>query len=518
MLVKRKEEKEMICYHHNDLDGKAAAFCVHKFKPNTIPDSAESYHQCTYESKFDKHTEKDDVIIVDLSISPSTYNNLLEVCKTARTVTWIDHHKSSLDIVEAHKDELQSIKNLTYFISDCACGAALTFAYFKTSQLKLKEIRQTNSDEQYEILATYNKGSIDVTAHKRNKKDPTNNIWYNTRIVLPKWLYYIDDYDCWKKIDANTDIFTLGCDTNNTAFTFNNKRAERLEFNPFWDKLNNTGFIAELLDHGKSVYDYIHSRYYRELKYTFEWTYKGTTFICKNGTGNSWSFEHFIKKYPATILFYYDGSCGKWKYSCYADAESDFNCKEFCEQFGGGGHEKAAGFSTDKLIFTSPEYMNNNDPSNTIFLGGTCNGDPWREEFIMNWKKNIITNPDFNVLKKIDLFNPVVDDWNEEAQKKEEEVKKTACINLFVITPKMKGVFSIAEAVECSHKTNTKTIFAVYDKHDIGFGEDAVAIMKSLDATGKLIKANGGVYLNLHGKQAPYELAEEIAKVAIRFK
>lgn len=508
----------MICYHHNDLDGKAAAFCVHNYKPSTIPDSADSYYQCTYEDKFDKHTVKDDVLIVDLSISPATYSNLIEVCKTARTVTWIDHHKSSIDIINAHKDELQSIKNLTYFISDCACGAALTYAYFKFSQEKLRKIRETNENEFYEILATYNKGTIDVTAHKRNKKDPMDHLWHSERIVLPKWLYYIDDYDCWKKIDENTDIFTLGCDANNTAFTINNKKAGRREFNNFWNKMTNPGFVAELLSIGKPVYNYIHSRYYRELKHTFTWEYEGTSFICKNGTGNSWSFEHFIKKAPAVILFYYDGSNSKWKYSVFADAESNFNCKEFCEKFGGGGHEKAAGFSTDKLIFTSPEYMNVNKPEPIIFLGGTCNGDPWREEFIMNWKKNVITNPDFNASKKISLFNPVVDNWNEEAQKKEEEVKKNACINLFVITPKMKGVFSIAEAIECSHKTNTKTIFVIYDKFDVGFGDDNVAIMKSLDATGKLIEANGGVYLNLHGKQAPYELVEEVAKVAIRFK
>jgi len=36
-----------------------------------------------------------------------------------------------------------------------------------------------------------------------------------------------------------------------------------------------------------------------------------------------------------------------------------------------------------------------------VFLGGTCNKSTWRQRLIK--------------LLKIDYFNPVVDDWNEEA-------------------------------------------------------------------------------------------------------
>ena len=146
----------MICYHHNDMDGKAAGYCVHKFKPAMIEDNPQSYYQCTYEDIMNKHTDKDDVFIVDISISDATYPMLLEVCKTARTVTWIDHHATSIDIVKKHKDELQNISNLTYFISNCACGAALTYAFFQIPPKELLEIRKTTEDEEYNIDATYN--------------------------------------------------------------------------------------------------------------------------------------------------------------------------------------------------------------------------------------------------------------------------------------------------------------------------------------------------------------------------
>ena len=78
----------MICYHHTDMDGKAAGHVVHicsHLGSNALPSS---FIPTNYENKFDKHTEKDDVYIVDISISEATYQSFLSLCKTARSVTW----------------------------------------------------------------------------------------------------------------------------------------------------------------------------------------------------------------------------------------------------------------------------------------------------------------------------------------------------------------------------------------------------------------------------------------------
>ena len=269
-----------------------------------------------------------------------------------------------------------------------------------------------------------------------------------------------------------------------------------------------------MIRRGGIIYDYVHSKNYRNLKNNFEWTYQGTTFICINGTGNSWNFEHLLKRYPAGILFYYDGSSKVWKYSCFADESSTFDCKTFCEQFGGGGHYHAAGFSTKKLIFTSPEYSEKVEKERIIFLGGTCNDDPWREEFIDNWNKLKKTNDFKDLINDIELFNPVVDDWNEVAAARENEVKNNTFVNLFVITPRMTGVYSIAEAVECCHKPGTKTIFVTYDKFSEGFGNNG-RNEKSLDAVGELIERNGGVYLKFGGEKSIIDLVHEVVKKVI---
>ena len=170
----------MVVYHHTDMDGKSAGWLVHDMHPFAIEDHPEKHIMTDYGDKFDKHNEKDDVVIVDVSISDTTYEDFLNICKTARSVTWIDHHQTSLDIIEKHKEELQAIPNLTYFVSKCACGAALTYSFFRIPQEDLMAIRQTSEDEEYEINAVYNYrgmelvpyGAINITMLKKNKKNP----------------------------------------------------------------------------------------------------------------------------------------------------------------------------------------------------------------------------------------------------------------------------------------------------------------------------------------------------------
>jgi len=120
-----------------------------------------------------------------------------------------------------------------------------------------------------------------------------------------------------------------------------------------------------------------------------------------------------------------------------------------------------------------------------VYLGGTCNNSKWREDLIK--------------MLKIDYFNPVVPDWTAECM--EEEIKQRGLCDycLYVITPNMTGVYSIAEVIDDSNKRPEKTIFCVLKKDSKEYDEEATKgfseeQIRSLGNVGKIVKKNGGIF------------------------
>lgn len=90
---------------------------------------------------------------------------------------------------------------------------------------------------------------------------------------------------------------------------------------------------------------------------------------------------------------------------------------------------------------------------------------------------------------KIDYFNPVVDDWTPECQDEEIRQRELCDYCLYTITPKMTGVYSIAEVVDDSNKRPEKTILCVLDEDDENiFSESQI---KSLKQVKEMVKNNG---------------------------
>lgn len=111
-----------------------------------------------------------------------------------------------------------------------------------------------------------------------------------------------------------------------------------------------------------------------------------------------------------------------------------------------------------------------------VFLGGTCNGSQWREKLIP--------------LLTIESFNPVVPNWTPECMAEELKQREECDYCLYVITPKMTGIYSIAEVVDDSNKRPTKTVFAYLPEDE---GQTFTPHqLKSLVQTGKLVAKNGG--------------------------
>ena len=109
-----------------------------------------------------------------------------------------------------------------------------------------------------------------------------------------------------------------------------------------------------------------------------------------------------------------------------------------------------------------------------IFLGGTCNNSTWRDQI-----ENFV---------QVEMFNPVVEDWNEECQAIEMDEKEHKCdVHLYVITSQMTGVFSIAEVIDSVHNKSKKTLLHILPE---GFDEGQ---LKSLQAVVDLVKLRGGI-------------------------
>jgi len=116
-----------------------------------------------------------------------------------------------------------------------------------------------------------------------------------------------------------------------------------------------------------------------------------------------------------------------------------------------------------------------------VFLGGTCNGSLWREYLIAKLK--------------VGYFNPVVDNWSEEAQKIEIYERENADYCLYVLTPLMEGVYSVAELVDDSNKRPNKTLLCVLDEdkneETLKLAKFSSHESKSLKAVQKLVQTNG---------------------------
>ena len=112
-----------------------------------------------------------------------------------------------------------------------------------------------------------------------------------------------------------------------------------------------------------------------------------------------------------------------------------------------------------------------------VFLGGTCNGSTWRETLIP-----------MLVRQGFDYFDPVVPDWTPECKAVEIQERETCDVCLYVLTPKMTGVYSVAEVVDDSNKRPRRTVLCVLSRD----GEDSWtgSQVRSIQSVADLVKRN----------------------------
>ena len=114
------------------------------------------------------------------------------------------------------------------------------------------------------------------------------------------------------------------------------------------------------------------------------------------------------------------------------------------------------------------------------FLGGTCNGSKWREILVP--------------MLKVDYFDPVVEDWTPECMAEELKQREVCNVCVYVLTPKMSSVYSIAEVVDDSNKRPEKTVFVpLREDGDERFTDQQ---WKHLGAVAEMIVRNGATVIS----------------------
>lgn len=130
-----------------------------------------------------------------------------------------------------------------------------------------------------------------------------------------------------------------------------------------------------------------------------------------------------------------------------------------------------------------------------VFLGGTCNESEWREKLIK--------------LLMVEYFNPVVEDWTEACMEREIAERNTCDFCMYTLTPKMTGVYAVAEVVDDSNKRPAKTILVLLQVD--GGHSFTVAQWKSLGAVAKMVSENGGyVFYDLESAANAINMMSEV--------
>jgi len=121
-----------------------------------------------------------------------------------------------------------------------------------------------------------------------------------------------------------------------------------------------------------------------------------------------------------------------------------------------------------------------------VFLGGTAANNNWRESFVEECVERGV--------QRECLFNPVVKDWNEEAQRREEKAKAEASHLVFYIAdPRQDGnplsAYSMVEATMALYDKQERTV-VVFDTEGMS-GHPLKAVKQTLNVLrGRFPEAN----------------------------
>lgn len=291
-------ESPTFCFHHNDLDGQAAAAIVHRH--NGAQCVAVDYKDPFPFGKLDKD-KPSDVWVVDFSLNQEegAWDKLL---KLAHSVTWIDHHQTAIQAVEdvARIRDLPGIRN-----EGVLAACELTWAYLHHGLPAPPAIAMIGDYDTYTFRHGEATKNLKVGLEAQYDTRPMEGIGVWKALMDPGDKPFVRSIrEVGARIRAKlevTDADTLlrwGHDVNIGI--------GHDDLGPYQCLALNTQRSGSVLFASAA------SGYHLHLPYAFD--------------GQTWT------------VGVYRGSAGQ-----------DIDCSDIAKQFGGGGHPGAAGFSCETL-------------------------------------------------------------------------------------------------------------------------------------------------------------------------
>lgn len=285
--------------HHNDADGKCAAFWVLQCAHVRSDDSMIDFIEMNYNKKFplEKVKPNEYVYIVDYSIEPDEMRELLTITSN---VVWIDHH---ITAIEKYKDFEHIIPGLRV---DGTAACLLTWVYF-------------------------NRMIVGGNMYFSFLREMCNDAPWFTKLIA--------DNDVWQ--------FRYGDDTRYFCTALNSKDLSPM--GSVWAKLySSPEYTRDMIKEGETMMKFRDGWAAGYMKIGFETEFEGhLCYACNLGKCNSDFFKSLPKgKYDIFMPFVFNGDC--WNISLYSEK---VDVSEIAKKYGGGGHKGAAGFHWGALPF-----------------------------------------------------------------------------------------------------------------------------------------------------------------------
>ena len=329
--------------YHSDDDGRCAAAIVvrelwaQSFSRPEPNDFYEYSHGRDLVIDEDSIQDGELVFVVDLALDDVIMDAIRIFLKHNCKVTYIDHHKTSLNNLTKYQDELESVAILH---KEGVSATMLAWVYTCMTLVEQSEPSGVTFD----------------FAEKRSHVCFDENPDREYRI--PMVVRFIDDWDVWRHEIDGTEEFHLAFGAVD----------DKHPLSYIWNEIIDGPSMMlheNYIKPGIAIKQYMEAQYQHEMKRSFV---KDDVFLDEdsgdpiqclflNWTGNAKVFGDEINNHPMACLYFYDGRSNSWKYQLRSHNDG-VDVEKIAASYGGGGHKHAAGFQLDSNIvnYTETDY------------------------------------------------------------------------------------------------------------------------------------------------------------------